>query len=302
LSFAARFLVHPELFPARLSGESAGAESVVLEIAGAAHAVSGLSAGQRRGIEERFQGFLTDAAPGEATHSRVFRMAPDEFVGVDTRGWDYDLDLEHTEDSVKVAGLRLLARLAWRPRLTGALWTAADDEEFPGAVENYLRLLVAYELLERGGALVHSAGIVNQDGAHVFAGVSGAGKSTLARLSREEGLGVLSDDLNALAPSEAGFAALAVPFAGDLRGDARGGAHALRAVVALRKGAEHAWGGRAAVANLALLTSCAPYVNRDPYRTEHLMANLAGVLGSTESLELTFAPRPGVWRTLAVRA
>jgi hypothetical protein len=299
LSFGERFLVYPELFPARLSGEPWGNERLDLVVAGIGHRFEGLSASQCQVVRERFAAFLGEGE--RPTRSRVFRVVREEFREFDTRGWDYDLDLDASERSLRIAGMRLLARLEWRPEVTGGLWTAATDEEFPGVFENYLRVLTAYRLAEEGGALVHSAGVVDRDEASLFVGVSGAGKSTLSGLSLAEGRKLLSDDLNALVPGVGRFHATAVPFAGDFRsgGAHKGPAVPVRSILRLRKGPEHALAPLRRSDALALLASCAPYVNRDPWRVERLLANLAGLLDSVETHELRFAQRPGLWELLS---
>lgn len=299
MSFGERFLFHPELFPARLSGEAWGPARVTLDIAGTRHALEGLTDAQAASLAERFAGFESAAAGAGAVRSRVFRMAPEEFRTIDTRGWNYDLDQDAGDSWVRFAGMRFVARLAWRPELEGALWTAATDVEFPGVLENYLRVLAAYGLAAAGGALVHSAGIVDDGEASLFVGVSGAGKSTLSRLSLDEGREVLSDDLNALRPTTTGFEALAVPFAGDVRTGAQAGARPLRAVVRLRQGTDHRLSELRPSAAVALLAACAPYVNRDPFRADRLMTNLAAIVAAAELRELAFALRPGVWSLMS---
>jgi hypothetical protein len=297
LSFGERFLAYPELFPARVSGEPCGPERLDLVVAGIGHRFEGLSSTQWAAVAERFAGFSGESE--RPTPSHVFRVAREEFREIDTRGWEYDLDLEPGENSLRIAGLRLLARLEWRPELTGGVWTAATDEEFPGVLENYLRVLTAYRLGEEGGALIHSAGILDAGEASLFVGVSGAGKSTLSSLSLAEGRVVLSDDLNALLPRAGRFHAMAVPFAGDYRSAKPLPPTPVRAILRLLKGPEHRLAPLRRSAALALLVSCAPYVNRDPWRVERLLANLANVLDSVETHDLAFAPRAGVWELLS---
>ncbi len=297
MSFGGRFLVYPELFPARLSGEPCGEEQLDLIVAGVGHSFLGLSASQCRVARERFAEFLGESE--KPTRSHVFRIAREEFRDFDTRGWDYDLDLEPAESSLRIAGLRLLARLEWRPELSGGLWTAATDEEFPGVFENYLRVLSAYRLVEEGGVLVHSAGVLDGGEVSLFVGVSGAGKSTLSGMSLAEGRQILSDDLNALVPSAGRFHALAVPFAGDHRSAEVRASTPIRSILRLRKGLEHALAPLRRSDALALLAACAPYVNRDAWRVEGLLANLASLLEAVEAHELHFAQRPGLWELLS---
>jgi len=57
------------------------------------------------------------------------------------------------------------------------------------------QLLLMYALVERGGILVHAAGVEMHGSGYIFPGRSGAGKSTLARQLIHAGKGeVLSDD------------------------------------------------------------------------------------------------------------
>jgi hypothetical protein len=300
MSFGLRFLACPELFPARLAGEAWGDREVGLSLGGAAFRFTGLSLEQRELALTRFAGF-EDSGPDAASaavESAVFRVTPAEFLEIDTRGWDYDLDLDADEQQVRMVGMGFMARIEWRPRLRGALWTAAGAETFPGVLENYLRVLTAYRLLEDGAALVHSAGLIDAGEAWLFVGVSGAGKTTLSQLSLAEGRGVLSDDLNVLAPGGEGPRALPLPFAGDLRAKAAAGAFPVRGIVRLRKGPEHALLPLRRAEAVATLAACAPYVNRDPYRSDRLLHNLASLLVGPETHELTFAPRTGFWDLL----
>src|SRR5262249_12282362 len=139
-----------------------------------------------------------------AVRGSLYTAPASDFLPVDTRGWEYAMDFAHGERSVCLAGLHLMARLDWTPNLSpnlgGALWTSEEGELFPGIGENFLRVLVAYRLLELGGAVLHSAGVADGDGAFLFLGPSGAGKTTLSRQSEAQGRTVLSDDLNALLP------------------------------------------------------------------------------------------------------
>jgi hypothetical protein len=163
-----------------------------------------------RCLAERFRGFS-----GRRPAASTWRCDTRGSRGVrtlDTRGWEYDLDLEPGPAGVRVAGLRFFARIAREP-LAATLVTCANPAELAGVVENVLRILVAHALVARGGVLLHAAGVAEGDRARVFFGVSGAGKTTLSRLAQEEGRRILSDDMVALVP-ETGRSNLAIPFAG----------------------------------------------------------------------------------------
>ncbi len=289
MSFGAAFLREPDLFPARHSGETWGGESVTIDFAAGPYRFEGLGREQAATVRERFRDRVGGRGGGEAAVTTVFRAAAADFVEIDPRGWEWTLDLDHGPDVVRMAGRGFMARLDWRPTLAGALWTAAEGPLFQEQFENYFRILAAYRLAERGGALLHSAGIVDGGEAFVLFGRSGAGKSTISRLGLAAGRLVLSDDLNAISSAGGGTVVEKVPFAGDLgRTRTPRQSYPLRALLALEKGARSARRPASAGRTLAALLACAPYLNRDPYRLELLTANLERLVGDVETGVLTF--------------
>jgi len=94
-------------------------------------------------------------------------------------------------------------------------WRLALDadprEPAPQSVGNATRVLAARMAVERGGFALHSAGVLRNDAAWVFAGASGAGKSTAVRLSKP---GVsLGDDFGFVLPGVDGaWIAPPLPF------------------------------------------------------------------------------------------
>src|SRR5947199_4753648 len=164
MAFGTRFLAFPDLFPARRAGESWGDRRLLLDLPGGPYLAAGLSAAQAAAAEERFGEICRPPGGGEtaAVEARLFAVSPGDFLPIDTRGWEYALDFDHQPAAVRLAGIHLMARLDWCPALSATLWTSADGgaagDRFPGIFENFLRLAVAYRLLEVGGLVVHSAG------------------------------------------------------------------------------------------------------------------------------------------------
>ncbi len=303
MSFGAGFLRHPDLFPARRAGETWGDRAVTLDVAGGPHLLSGLAAAQEEALRRRFGPLCGPAAAG-GTPTAVFRAPVSDFLPIDTRGWEYTLDLDPSPRALRVAGLHLMARLDWAPALAGALWTPETaGEEWTSVCENYLRLLTAYRLLEEGGALLHSAGVSDGEAAWLLLGPSGAGKTTASRLCLAAGGTVLSDDLNAVTFGPEGARLRKLPFTGDL-GD-RAGAPAsvpLRAVLRLAQGEEEGLRPLSPAAALAVLVAAAPFVNRDPCRREALLAVLERLARAVPAREVTFSREGGLWAMLkAVR-
>jgi hypothetical protein len=306
MSFGDGFLRFPDLFPGRRSGEPWGERSVVVDVAGGPYLVAGLSAAQEEAARRKFAGLCREAATGGEIPIQIFRSPAADFLERDTRGWEYTLDMDYSAGSVRLAGLRLMARIDWTPALAGGLWTChAEGEHWVSVFENYLRVLTAYRLLERGGAMLHSAGVTDGASAWLLLGPSGAGKTTSSRLCLEKGAQVLSDDLNAVVlsgegPEERRACLEWLPFAGDL-GERPGdspGRLPLAALLRLVQGTEDRLRPISPAAALAGLVAAAPFVNRDPWRREALFATLERLARSAPAYELTFSLNGGLWDLL----
>lgn len=294
--FGSQFLHEPSLFPRRISGEVWGAERVALELAGERYRVEGLSATQAASLESRYGPRLThdDDRPA-STIFHVFRAPRSDFREIDTRGWEYSLDIAWSEDAVQMAGMRLMSRADFVSSHAG-LWTCVDQEnEFWGVLENVLRPVLAARLLAGGGLLIHSAAV----NGFVFPSPSGGGKSTIARMALLVGLPVLSDDLNAVVRNADGLTILPLSFTGDLsEEDLSTTPQPLRAIVALEKGEGEALRNMSLADAVSLLMRCAPYVNQDPHRTVMLLERAAEIAGATGRSVLTFRAEGDVWPIL----
>ena len=289
--FGEHFLKHAELFPARFAGEAWGEDAVTIDLPGGPFVVSGLTAEQRTSLLDRFEPAGNDeGAVGAGYPLQLFRAAPTDFRSIDTRGWEYELEL----DGAAVAGMNLMARI---DDDRGAIWTSVTDREaFWGVVENVLRPLVARRLLASGGLLVHSAAIVLDERGFLFVGPSGAGKSTIAGMALDAGYGVLSDDLNAIAGDDL----VPLPFTGELPSGARRTTPApLHAIIALEKGSSESVRRLSPAAAAALLIRSAPYVNLDPAHGEALLTRAHELVRSVRTAVLTFRRDSDVWPILA---
>lgn len=282
-----RFLTHPELFPARLAGEPWGAQSMSLDLPGGPFHIRGLAEEQRTSLASRFANAEREGASGGVTID-IFRADPSDFLAIDTRGWEYDLEI----DGTAVAGMELMARLHDD---RAAIWTSVTSREaFWGIVENVLRPLVARRLFAGDGLLVHSASAVIDGRGFLFAGPSGAGKSTIAGMALAAGYDVLSDDLNAILRGKL----VPLPFTGDLSRDAlRTTPAPLHAIVALEKGERESVRELSKGAAASLLVRSAPYVNRGD--ADALLARAADLVHTAPTLVLTFRRGGDVWPILA---
>lgn len=302
MTFGDAFLTQPDLFPARRGGEAWGGRALTIALPGGPYRFSGLGAAQAEAVRGRFGAHLVEEATA-AVETLVFRMAEEECREIDTRGWEYGLDLDPAPSALRLAGLRLTGRLDWRPGLSGSLWTPdAGSDSFAGIFENFFRVLTAYRLLERGGVLVHGAAVVSEGRSLLALGRSGAGKTTFSRLSLAHGAEVLSDDLNALRRTTGGTVVEKLPFTGDLGDSASpAGPFPLAALLRLEKSPEDGLVPLGRAEAIGLLLACSPFVNVDPHRREALLANLAALLpaaGDPPAWALRFTLSGGCWPIL----
>ncbi len=299
MSFGERYLVDPDLFPARLAGEPWGSATLVVDVAGGPYVFRDLTPPQAALLRRRYDGFArpeTAPLPMGGVVCRAFRVAANEFHRFELAGLELTFARDYEERAVRLAGIDVMARIELRDDgVQAALWTSnGDPEHFHGALENVFRVLVAYRTLALGGVLLHSAGIIPaataEAAAIICCGPSGTGKSTLSRLALAAGQQVASDDLNAVLPGGASFEFQPLPFAGDVRPAAwDAGARPLAAVCRLAQGAAESVAPLSTAAAAASLVACAPYVNADPHRGDRLLAVLERLLHSIPAYRLTFA-------------
>jgi hypothetical protein len=117
----------------------------------------------------------------------------------------------------------------------------------------------------------------------------------------ERGLTVLSDDLNALLPTEDGTVQLAgLPFTGDLGGDGGPGAvFPLRGLYRLEKDTEDSLRPLSRAEAVATLLACSPFLNADPHRRSELFSTLLALAERMPAFALRFSLRGGMWDMLS---
>jgi hypothetical protein len=270
-----------------------------LDFLGGPYVLEGLSRAQVDAVVERFSDLSGDPLPG-ATRLRVFQIEKSDFREILEVGWEYSLDLRYGPNRVDLVGLELMASLQWRSELEAALWTyVPDGEVFAGTLENVFRAVVAYRLAATGGALLHSAGVLDEGGAHLFLGRSGAGKTTVSTLSAQSGRQVLSDDLNAVCWERDRPVVYQMPFSGDFgQAERVPGAFPLTAIHRLEKGSPERLRAASPAEAFGSLAACATAVGRDPYRSALVMETLERLASAVPVSTLTFARDGDPWSIL----
>lgn len=164
---------------------------------------------------------------------------------------------------------------------------------FGAVLENTLRLLTAYEALNNNGVLLHSAAIADDRRAVVLFGHSGAGKSTASAIALDAGWRVISDDVNLVQATPAGWSVRQVPFSGSLNANAPGlRPLPLAGLYRLHKADSDFLEPCSAAQSLALLCGSAPFVNQDAFRVQSLLDILADLVASVSVQELYFTRTP----------
>jgi len=295
VAFGDSYLEHPDLFPARIAGEPWGDAELELDFVGGPYRFTALSAAQKFDLEERFGPLCRPPGAAGALETKLLKLAESELKRPDLTGTNYTFDRQPSAGSVGLAGWDFLARIELEP-LRGGLFTPEDGgAAFLCLFENYFRVVVAYRLLELGGVLLHSSAAVAGGQAHLFLGPSGAGKTTAARISQSRGLEVLSDDINALCPEGDAVVVEKLPFAGELaQTPTPRQSWPLGSLQRLKKGGRSREPLRASQA-LALLLSCSPFVNADPWRNEKLSDNLELLVRKFPAFELCFERGEDFW-------
>jgi hypothetical protein len=300
MAFGDTFLRRHGSFPP--GGEEPwGERRLMLALPGGSYELDGLADQQAAALRGRFPPAPGRAPADEAAmRVEVRRGDPTAFREVDTRGWEYALDFEFAADGLRLVGLGLAAEVSWQAGGEATLWLAREQAAHAlGDVENLLRVLTAYRLLAKGGAMIHCAALAVGDRAVLAVGRSGAGKTTFSRLAAAAGALVVSDDLAAVRPATGGLWIDPLPFGGDF-GPPPGDLPLLRlaGVLRLEQAPRDELRELRAAEAVALLLACAPVVNQDPFRRDELLAVLAGLLcgpGAPPTHALAFTREGDAW-------
>lgn len=193
-------------------GEAFGPLSITLSIGPVVMRLDGLSERQAEALGGRYHPFLAreDAAPDVRVALR--RAGVDHFLRFRGGGEGETYRLESRATGARLT-LWSYEFAGWvesgRHRAVLAL-VSGDGPLFERGLENFLRVLTASFILERGGFLLHASGVVRRGKAYVFFGPSGSGKTTVTHLSPEDV--VLSDDLTLIVLNGGRYEAAGIPF------------------------------------------------------------------------------------------
>lgn len=249
-------------------------------------ALSGVPSAMRAGILSTYAPFA-GTSPEAGIHICV-EMAPGApFIRPEPyREWQ----IRSQERAGRVDYVSFYER-GWIDRSTGIAHLVMRGGGNP---ENFLRVLVAWACLARGGLLLHASGVIRNGKGYVFFGRSGAGKTTVTRLSGDAT--VLSDDLVIVAPRGGRFWVYGVPFRGTMVEAPRTNAAApLGGLFALDKAPAHRVVEMAPVYAVAQLAACVPFVMGQATAAAQTLAICAALAAKAPVRMLHFLPDAGFW-------
>ncbi len=264
------------------SSYTVGYPGCIVELPSGSYRFHGLNEAQVIALGRRYHWYLVNASQFDDLVIDVHGfahptpIAPEAF----SVNGEYAPILERTPDRLTITGINFRAIVEWGRPIRAILALTPEDQL--NAVGNFLRIVSAYRVLSKGGLLLHSAGLVLDGRAYLFAGRSGAGKTTLTRKAHEAGASILSDDINIVLPGEDGcFRAYPVPFAGDFgqTPDLQSpGGYPLAALCFLEQGGAATLESLSNAAAAARLVAACPFVNTDPDQSLDLLEVTANLV------------------------
>jgi hypothetical protein len=275
---------------------SFGASSVALGFGPLQMVLDGLSERQADDLARRFRPFVVESAARPDVHVVLHPAGVDRFLRMRRDGSreTYRLESRRTGERLVLWSYEFAGRLdPSEGRATLAL-VEERGAQFDRGLENFLRVLTAFYILERGGLLLHASAVVRDGAAHLFFGPSGRGKTTVTHLSPEDV--VLSDDLSLLVRNGDGFEAAGIPFgmAHHRVPDSRDSfpiASLNSLVQSLEVKREPLTGARA----LAELSASLPFVMQERRQSGLALEVLERLLATVPAYRLWFRKDPSFW-------
>ena len=264
----------------------------------------GLSQTQRDVVHSLYSSYVMRRASTDEHRVNLFATSSDLFRLFDRRGWTYDMEFEYGPETVWVAGWGFLGLVHLSPAINACLWTCLQhSDDFHSVFENFFRVILAYTLNRDNGILLHCSGAIFDNRACLFIGQSGAGKSTVCGISRDAGLEVLSDDLNAVVLRRSVPEVEKLPFAGEprFRSD-NSRRYPVDGLYKLHKDEKVGLNTLSPASSIATVCGNAPFVNRNPHVFHGLIRTATALVKVRPVRELSFRPDPSFLELLGARS
>jgi hypothetical protein len=156
--------------------------------------------------------------------------------------------------------------------------------------QNLARAALAWRLPDRGGLLLHAAGIVDGGRAIVLVGAEGAGKSTWAALGAQAGAKVITDDLAVLDGVDGSIQLLGAPFRSSHAGPCLRGRWPLEVVLVPARGDRARLDPLSPLLARAAITANLPFLTDVLASDSRVTAAIEKIADEVVGRTLTFAP------------
>ena len=178
--------------------------------------LTGLRGSNVATLRKRYGIFCHDDGRATDLEIRVGEAGRDQFLRVQGTTEYYRIDTRWEAETMTACSYEWAGWIDFSRREGGLLLADIALETpraFDRGLENFLRVAYSHLIIQRGGFLLHSAGLVRNGKAHLFFGPSGSGKTTVTSLTPEAH--ILSDDLTMVVRDGFGeYRACSVPFRG----------------------------------------------------------------------------------------
>ena len=265
--------------------------SFVLNLAGRDYCIEGIPCGWRQLLPLRLLACSVKRMNGPGRTIKIQMSGKEHLRPV---AEPHDLN-ETTHLHFSPTGVKLVSdwcEAGFQPAMDAPARLLVHRESSPwfcNVLENLLRVLVAFDVLQRGGVLLHCAAIVKDNRAVVMFGHSGAGKSTTSGVALANGCAVISDDINIIEPSENGWQVRPVPFSGTLDAITEI-THPvpLHGLYRLNQSDSDHVEDCSPARSVSLLAGSAPFVNQDLHRSGQLVDILSTLCSEVVVRDLYF--------------
>ncbi len=161
-------------------------------------------------------------------------------------------------------------------------------------IDYYLRVVFALLAHKFGGILMHTAGIIKDEHAHLFFGHSGSGKTTVCRVSADQ-FTILNDDLVLLMPQDQSWLAYGTPFWNPTQIKPTNQSAPVAGMYLLVQAPQVAIDKLAPGQAAAALISNVPVIPQDSFRSIKLLGILSEIQKCIPIYELSFLPDNTFW-------
>ena len=182
----------------------------------------------------------------------------------------------------------------WEPS-SGRGWIRHTDS--PYSVDAVLRIVHSILLARRGGFLLHSASLIRDGKAFLFAGASEAGKTTISRLAPPH-VTLLTDEISYVRRQPGGYFAFGTPFRGELAKPGENVSAPISHLYLLAKGQENRIDPVASADAVRSLLSNVLFFANDDELVQAIFHSAFEFVSRVPVSRLTFVPDARAWELI----